>query len=223
MPPMREQRDAFALCGAKTKTGAPCRMFNHLFAFLEKSNDALESDAFTKKFVDNLSSFAFYDDLDESLRKSGSSIEYQTLFLPEPTAIDTFRAEVETAHVIYEMHIENAGFPVEYSEWDGSRWGIPRDWVVNETVKNMNGYGGFDGFQGGGYLSMEKWNDSHAEIINGKIYQPMTLPAGTYSFEANFSDERGGFNVSDEAYMAVVEGNTFPDIEDMPAKPESFF
>ena len=27
MPPTRAQRDAFALCGAKTKTGAPCRMF----------------------------------------------------------------------------------------------------------------------------------------------------------------------------------------------------
>jgi hypothetical protein len=27
MPPTREQRDAFALCGAKTKTGSPCRMF----------------------------------------------------------------------------------------------------------------------------------------------------------------------------------------------------
>lgn len=146
-----------------------------------------------------------------------SVIEYRTMHLPDSMAIDTFYTAAETAD-INEIYLKNSGFPFKYAEWDGNRWGYPENWIINDAVKNQGDYGGFDGIGGGGYLSMEKWNDSQAEIINGKIYQTMTLPAGIYSFEANFSDESAGFDIENEAYMVVAEDSSLPDIADVKHK-----
>ncbi|GAB2988045.1 DUF4301 family protein [Cyclobacterium sediminis] len=55
-------------------SGAASRMFKNLFSFLEKNDNDLEDDAFTQTFIANISSFAFYEDLDNSLKKVGSSI-----------------------------------------------------------------------------------------------------------------------------------------------------
>ncbi|MFD2036101.1 DUF4301 family protein [Belliella marina] len=54
-------------------SGAASRMFKDLFSFLDGDGD-LEKSSFTKKFIDNLSDFAFYNDLDETLKQRGSSI-----------------------------------------------------------------------------------------------------------------------------------------------------
>jgi hypothetical protein len=56
-------------------SGAASRMFKDLFGFLEGGHNDLEKDAFTKKFIEQLRGFAFYEDLDNSLKKVGSSIE----------------------------------------------------------------------------------------------------------------------------------------------------
>lgn len=56
-------------------SGAASRMFKDLYAFLDKENTSLESDDFTRRFIENLNSFAFYEDLDNCLKASGSSIE----------------------------------------------------------------------------------------------------------------------------------------------------
>ncbi|UII25657.1 DUF4301 family protein [Fulvivirga maritima] len=56
-------------------SGAASRMFKSLFAFLESDDDDIENDDFVKKFITELSSFAFYDELDNTLKKNGSSIE----------------------------------------------------------------------------------------------------------------------------------------------------
>ncbi|MEX2512788.1 MAG: DUF4301 family protein [Cyclobacteriaceae bacterium] len=56
-------------------SGAASRMFKDLYSFLEKDNRNLDEDAFTEKFIENLNQFAFYEDLDASLKASGSSIE----------------------------------------------------------------------------------------------------------------------------------------------------
>ncbi|WP_114750400.1 DUF4301 family protein [Pleomorphovibrio marinus] len=55
-------------------SGAASRMFKNLYAFLEKNSNDLSEDKFTKHFIDKLSSFAFFDDLDKALEKKGSSI-----------------------------------------------------------------------------------------------------------------------------------------------------
>lgn len=54
-------------------SGAASRMFKDLFSFLEGDGD-LEKSSFTKKFIQNIEKFAFYEDLDLYLRSQGSSI-----------------------------------------------------------------------------------------------------------------------------------------------------
>jgi hypothetical protein len=55
-------------------SGAASRMFKDLFSFLEGDGD-LSKSAFTQKFISNLPKFAFFDDLDESLKSKGTSIQ----------------------------------------------------------------------------------------------------------------------------------------------------
>ncbi|WP_111669482.1 DUF4301 family protein [Algoriphagus litoralis] len=55
-------------------SGAASRMFKDLFSFLEGDGD-LSKSSFVQKFIANISKFAFYADLDESLQQKGSSIQ----------------------------------------------------------------------------------------------------------------------------------------------------
>ncbi len=55
-------------------SGAASRMFKDLFSFLEGDGD-LSKSAFTQKFISNLPKFAFFDDLDNSLKSKGTSIQ----------------------------------------------------------------------------------------------------------------------------------------------------
>lgn len=55
-------------------SGAASRMFKDLYSFLEGDGDITKT-AFVQKFIQHLNKFAFYRDLDQSLQKSGSSIE----------------------------------------------------------------------------------------------------------------------------------------------------
>ncbi|MEN7547622.1 DUF4998 domain-containing protein [Rapidithrix thailandica] len=140
---------------------------------------------------------------------------YKTLLLPDEKAIDTFYTESQSVKIT-EIDLKNSNYPIQHGEWDGKRWGMPKDWIVSESAKNQAGYGGFDGTDEGGYFSMEKWTENEEDkIINGKIYQVMTLPPGTYQLKANFSDGEAGFDVKDEAYLVVTPGNNFLNIDDL--------
>jgi hypothetical protein len=55
-------------------SGAASRMFKDLFSFLEGDGDLTKS-SFVQKFISTLSNFAFYSDLDASLKSKGSSIQ----------------------------------------------------------------------------------------------------------------------------------------------------
>lgn len=55
-------------------SGAASRMFKDLFAFLDGDGD-LEKSGFTKKFIQNIQKFAFYEDLDNTLKAQGTSME----------------------------------------------------------------------------------------------------------------------------------------------------
>lgn len=55
-------------------SGAASRMFKDLFSFLEGDGE-LSKNAFVQKFISNLPKFAFYADLDHSLKSKGSSIQ----------------------------------------------------------------------------------------------------------------------------------------------------
>ena len=52
-------------------SGAASRMFKDLFSFLEGDGD-LSKSSFVQKFIANISKFAFYADLDESLKQKGN-------------------------------------------------------------------------------------------------------------------------------------------------------
>ncbi|WPR76629.1 DUF4301 family protein [Algoriphagus sp. NG3] len=56
-------------------SGAASRMFKDLFAFLEGDGD-ISNSAFVQKFMNNIEKFAFYEDLDQQLKKQGSSISH---------------------------------------------------------------------------------------------------------------------------------------------------
>lgn len=55
-------------------SGAASRMFKDLYAFLELEENDLEGNAFARQFIEQLPSFPFYHDLDESLKQSGSDL-----------------------------------------------------------------------------------------------------------------------------------------------------
>lgn len=151
--------------------------------------------------------------------KPGTTIQYQTMYMPEPTAIDTFytalqTVELDTAYLLFLVEqnvLKNNGDTIEYADWDGERWGIPKDWITNPQVQNMGEWGGFDGYKGGGYVSVEKWSDDHDEVENGKIYQTVTLPAGDYRLEVEFNSR----NIKDDGYLVISEGITLPDVVDV--------
>jgi hypothetical protein len=151
--------------------------------------------------------------------KPGTTIQYQTMYMPKPTAIDTFytalkTVALDTAYLLFLVELDvlkNNGDTIEYADWDGERWGIPKDWITNPQVQNMGEWGGFDGYDGGGYVAVEKWNDDHDEVENGKIYQTVTLPAGDYRFEVDFNSR----NIKDDGFLVISEGTTLPDVAEV--------
>ena len=141
--------------------------------------------------------------------KSGTKFSYRSLFMPDTMSIDTFYTAYEEQGVLADisgMYLKNTGTPIQYSSWDGSRWGIPADWITNDAVRNANGYGGFEMRSGVGFLSMEAgWGLPAVE--NGKIYQTITLPAGNYALEIDL----GANGSAGTKYLVVAEGNELPD------------
>ncbi|UII19812.1 DUF4301 family protein [Fulvivirga ligni] len=56
-------------------SGAASRMFKDLYSYIESDADDFDTNDFVQKFINNLSSFAFKDQLDDTLKKQGSSIK----------------------------------------------------------------------------------------------------------------------------------------------------
>jgi hypothetical protein len=152
--------------------------------------------------------------------KIGSKFKQRSLFLPVKTAIDIFYTDFvsKDPQVIDLTYlIKNNKRPFLTSSTDGGRWGILADWTTNAACKNHGGYGGWDGGCCGnppGTINLESgWG---APIItNGKIYQTITLDAGTYIFNAPLlasgSGLNSGYTTADYVYLAVAKGNILPD------------
>ncbi len=145
--------------------------------------------------------------------KSGTKFSYRSLFMPDTMCIDTFYTDYDERGVLADItgqYLKNADAPIQYSDWDGSRWGIPADWTTNDAVRNASGYGGFEMRSGVGFLSMEAgWGLPAVE--NGKIYQTITLPAGNYSFEIDL----GANGSAGTKYMVAAVGDELPDFADV--------
>lgn len=145
--------------------------------------------------------------------KSGSGISYRTAYLPNPTAFDTFYVAFQEHSVkadVTAQYLQNTG-PFVRATYDGGRWGtLAAPWITSANVMNHSGFGGYVA-DAGGCLVMESGWSGTANIINGKIYQTVTLPAGNYIFLVNCYTE-----ALDPVYAVAAVGNTLPDISGLP-------
>ncbi|MCW9708122.1 DUF4998 domain-containing protein [Fodinibius salsisoli] len=144
--------------------------------------------------------------------KIGDEFEYRTMFLPEPTSIDTFYTEYE-ADIPQVTYLKNYSVPFEASSTSG-RWGILADWTTNDAIRIHDDHGGWDEWNSNIFNVESGWGAPG--ITNGKIYQTVTLSPGTYTFKANL---RNGNDTSNEgegdyAYLVVAEGDILPDVDD---------
>ncbi|WP_436487171.1 DUF4998 domain-containing protein [Chitinophaga sp. ARDCPP14] len=144
--------------------------------------------------------------------KSGNAISYQTAYLPNTTAFDTFYVAFQDHSVkadVTVQYLQNTG-PFARATYDGGRWGtLAAPWITSANVMNHSGFGGYAA-DAGGCLVMESGWSGTANIINGKIYQTVTLPAGNYIFLVNYYTE-----ALDPVYVVAAAGNTLPDISDL--------
>lgn len=98
----------------------------------------------------------------------------------------------------------------------GSRWGIVKDWRVNDAVKQRDGgMGGWDEWDGNS-MSMESWG-GEPDIVNGKIEQTSIEPlaAGTYYYTLDFV----GYQWKDQMYVTIAKGNELPDVDKVETSP----
>lgn len=80
------------------------------------------------------------------------------------------------------------------------------EWTTNDAMKNSRPTGaGYD--QNVGYLGIERWSGGDSPIINGKIYQSFTLPAGNYAIDVDMKKVAADA----DSYFVVNEGETIPD------------
>lgn len=151
--------------------------------------------------------------------KIGSKFKQRSLFLPVKTAIDTFYTDFvskEPQVIDLTYMIKNNKRPFVASSFSG-RWGILADWTTNDACKNHGGYGGIDfGCCGNPPATINLESGWGAPVItNGKIYQTITLDAGTYILNAPLLASgtalNSGYTLSDYVYLAVAKGNILPD------------
>lgn len=157
--------------------------------------------------------------------KESSSIRYRTLFLPDTTCIDTFYTDFVSVYIpkfikqdLTATYLKNAGTNFAYSSINSAnRWGILADWATNSAIKNASGFGGFERKNNVGVLSLEAgWGLPN--VTNGHIYQTITLPAGTYTFEIGGLDQ----NTGGTRYMLVAEGTTLPNVSNVTSEAIAF-
>lgn len=126
--------------------------------------------------------------------------------------------------------MKNTTRPFQSTTWDLRRWGILDFWtttspVLNQVVApNPNGYipgtyGGYDRNNNSNICMQSGYGPpAAANIVNGKIYQTITLPAGTYRVVA--VSILGSTNTTSQAFYAVAaRGNSIPDIPDYSNPP----
>jgi len=158
--------------------------------------------------------------------KYGSTISYKTLFLPDTVSIDTFYSAVTTRQIVApafikinvtNTYLKNTGSPFTPVA-TVSRWGVLTDWTTSASVKNASGSnGGLEMRSGVATMSLEAgWG--LPDITNGFIYQTITLPAATYSFEANGLEQNAGGT----RYIVVAPGTTMPNVVNIPSAALAF-
>ncbi|HEX6429432.1 MAG TPA: DUF5013 domain-containing protein [Niastella sp.] len=115
-------------------------------------------------------------------------------------------------------YILNPGSPFVAAAMNGTRWGTLKDWKANAGAISHGGVGGYSSDGDGACMDLESGWGSPL-IKNGKIYQTVTLPAGTYAF-----DPSGGAwkwqGTKDPGYVVVAPAmDTLPDYTNIVNNP----
>ncbi|NDV79797.1 DUF5013 domain-containing protein [Dysgonomonas sp. 511] len=64
-------------------------------------------------------------------------------------------------------------------------------------------------------ICVVNWDVTDRLVLNGKIYQSTTLPAGKYVLSAMFTELHADFGTQNHCYMIINKGNqTMPDWND---------
>lgn len=97
---------------------------------------------------------------------------------------------------------------------DASRWRTPSDWTVTTPIMNHTGAnnapaGGLDNNHPPLVIAFESGWGGASYIVNGKMYQTVTLPAGNYTYSVGMSNN--DWPGSDPIYIAASAGTTLPD------------
>lgn len=95
-----------------------------------------------------------------------------------------------------------------------TRFGLLAEpWVVTDNIINQdNGsHGGFDSFEGGRAISIEKWVGGEPAMVNDKIYQTTSqpVPAGNYHLHISVTARYGLDN--GKCLLRVARGSELPD------------
>lgn len=108
--------------------------------------------------------------------------------------------------------LKNYSSPFVASAAAGQEWSDPADWIVNAAAKSNLEFGGL---HKGVALAMQMGWGSHnnKEVVDGHIYQPVSLPAGNYKVAVHFNEVN--LNGACSAYLVVCKGTQFISIDDV--------
>lgn len=110
-------------------------------------------------------------------------------------------------------------------------WATPADWIVNAAAQNQINtgatercgglnFGKSDATTTGQICLQAGWGDATANVLtNGKMYQTITLPAGTYQFV--WTVKEFGGNANTHVYLTATMGTTPPNTADVPTSSQT--
>ncbi|MCD9014843.1 DUF4998 domain-containing protein [Parachryseolinea silvisoli] len=155
--------------------------------------------------------------------KNQTKFSYQTYYLPEETAVDTFKAVPQIIGVSQDItttYLKNSIRPIQRGDAGTGKWGTPKDWLFNSNITNQDGgTGGGWSWDDSGVFHFETEHWDGAGVSNGKVWQTFTLPAGTYTISYETGNYGGG---QYDVYELVVAGTELPDIDNIGTTLASF-
>jgi hypothetical protein len=135
--------------------------------------------------------------------------------------IDVDALVIGPATEITTQYIQNPGYSFIASSIDPSgHWGTLAAWTTNTAALSHNGNGGYDSDGDGINMDLESgWGSP--QILNGKIYQNIKLPAGSYTFDIAPFVWQG---TKDIAYVVVApNSNSLPDYSAIPGNANIYY
>jgi len=157
----------------------------------------------------------------ENFNIGNESYKYRSLFKPDSLSIDNFYTDftvitpkVPEVPTSVDPYFKNASVPYELLETGGGRYATPTEWIHNSGALNHGGYGVLDTQPSNDIINLVTGYGGEPNIVNGKVYQRMRLPAGTYTYEVTTGN--GNYNaVNDQLYFTAALGFELPNVSDV--------